>query len=83
MVPVEQTLKNLAIENGIKSRVVGELVHDKKLQSIVLQNMQTVGRKAGLSRLEIIDGVVLVEEPWTPQNVSFFFLSFISSCSRL
>ncbi|PGH36406.1 long-chain acyl-CoA synthetase [[Emmonsia] crescens] len=68
VVPVEQTLKNLAIENGIKSRVVGELVHDKKLQSIVLQNMQTVGRKAGLSRLEIIDGVVLVEEPWTPQN---------------
>ncbi|OJD18174.1 hypothetical protein AJ78_01786 [Emergomyces pasteurianus Ep9510] len=68
VVPIEQTLKNLAVEHGIKSQAIGELVHDKKLRSVVLQNMQTVGRKAGLTGLEIIDGVVLVEEPWTPQN---------------
>ncbi|QSS48670.1 acyl-CoA synthetase [Histoplasma capsulatum var. duboisii H88] len=65
VVPVEQALKNVAVENGIQSQ---DLVHDKKLRSVVLQNMQTIGQKAGLTGLEIIDGVVLVEEPWTAQN---------------
>ncbi|PGH13502.1 hypothetical protein AJ79_03632 [Helicocarpus griseus UAMH5409] len=68
VVPAEPALKNLAAENGIKGRGFEELVHNKKLQKIVLQNMQAVGRKAGLAGLEIIDGVVLVDEPWTPQN---------------
>lgn len=68
VVPVEQALKNVAVENGIQNQ---DLVHDRKLRSVVLQNMQTIGRKAGLTGLEIIDAVVLVEEPWTAQNVSF------------
>ncbi|KAL2369368.1 long-chain acyl-CoA synthetase [Blastomyces gilchristii SLH14081] len=68
VVPIEQTLKNIAAENGIKKQDLGELVHDNKLRDIVLQDMQTIGRKAGLAGLEIIEGLVLVEEPWTPQN---------------
>ncbi|OAX83494.1 hypothetical protein ACJ72_02146 [Emergomyces africanus] len=68
VVPIEQALKKFAEEHGIKNLAIGELVRNKKLRSLVLQDMQTVGRKAGLTGLEIIDGVVLVEEPWTPQN---------------
>ncbi|PGG99818.1 long-chain acyl-CoA synthetase [Blastomyces parvus] len=68
VVPIEQALKDMAAANGIKNQDLGELVHDKKLRSIVLQSMQAIGRKAGLTGLEIIEGLVLVEEPWTAQN---------------
>lgn len=30
--------------------------------------MQTVGKKAGLASIEIIAGVVLADEEWTPHN---------------
>ncbi|EEH16736.2 hypothetical protein PABG_06823 [Paracoccidioides brasiliensis Pb03] len=69
VVPAEPALKKLAAENGIvKVQGLHELVHDKKLRQVALQNMQAAGRKAGLTGLEIIDGVVLVDELWTPQN---------------
>jgi hypothetical protein len=32
--------------------------------------VQDAGKKAGLSGIEIISGIVLVDEEWTPQNVS-------------
>jgi len=43
-------------------------VHSKKLQAAVLQELQTAGRQGGLSGIEIIEGVVLSDEEWTPQN---------------
>ena len=30
--------------------------------------MQAAGKKGGLSGIEIIEGVVLADEEWTPQN---------------
>jgi long-chain acyl-CoA synthetase len=47
-----------------------ELVHDKKLNSAVLKQLQDAGRKGGLAGFETIEGVVLADEEWTPQNVS-------------
>ncbi|EMR71896.1 hypothetical protein MGN70_014238 [Eutypa lata] len=68
IVPLEPTLKALAESNGISGSSVEELVHNKKLQGIVLKELQSVGRSGGLSGIEIIEGVVLSDEEWTPQN---------------
>ena len=70
IVPVEAALKKLAHENGIEGQGSDDLVHDKKLNRIVLGELQAAGKKAGLKGIEIIDGVVLSAEEWTPANVS-------------
>lgn len=68
--PAEPALKKLAEENGIKGASIEELIHDKKLKGIVLKELQAQGKKGGLSGIEIIDGVVMADEEWTPQSVS-------------
>lgn len=70
IVPAEPALLQLAKSNGIQGDSIGTLVHDKKLNSIILRDMQNVGKSAGLRGFEIIEGVVLSDEEWTPQNVS-------------
>jgi len=68
IVPAEPALKKLASENGIQGDSLEELVHDKKLNSIVLKQLQSTGQKAGFASFEIVEGVVLADEEWTPQN---------------
>ncbi|KAI9839230.1 MAG: hypothetical protein M1819_003223 [Sarea resinae] len=68
IVPAEPALKKLASENGIEGTGVEDLVHNERLQDIVLGELQTAGKKGGLSAIEIIQGVVLADEEWTPQN---------------
>ncbi|KAK5268418.1 long-chain fatty acid-CoA ligase [Exophiala xenobiotica] len=68
IVPVEAALQKVAAANGIKGESLEEMVHDKKLNGIVLQEMQKAGRQAGLSGIEIVDGLVMADEEWTPQN---------------
>ena len=70
IVPAEPALKKLASQNGIQGHGLEDLVHDKKLNSLVLKEMQGAGRSGGLAGIEIVDGVVLAGEEWTPQNVS-------------
>lgn len=70
IVPVEVALKKIASENGIEGDSVESLVHNQKLQRLVLQQLQSSGRAGGLRGIEIINGVVLSDEEWTPQNVS-------------
>jgi long-chain acyl-CoA synthetase len=70
IVPLEPALKKLASANGIKGESVEELVHDEKLNGLVLKEIQKAGRDGGLAGIEIVDGVVLAEEEWNPQNVS-------------
>ncbi|KAF2973333.1 hypothetical protein GQX73_g138 [Xylaria multiplex] len=68
IVPAEPALKKLAADNGIEGNSLEELVHSKKLKSIVLRELQNTGRAGGLSGIEIIEGVALSDEEWTPQN---------------
>lgn len=70
IVPVENTLMKLATTNGIKGSTFEQLVHDKKMNDVVLKEVQKAGREGGLQGIEIIDGVVLVDDEWTPHNVS-------------
>ncbi|KAI1083569.1 long-chain-fatty-acid-CoA ligase 1 [Whalleya microplaca] len=68
IVPLEPALRKLAEENGIQGTSLEELVHNKKLNGIVLKELQSAGRAGGLSGIEVIEGVALSDEEWTPQN---------------
>jgi long-chain acyl-CoA synthetase len=73
VVPNEPALKQLASENGVQGTGLEDLCHNEKVNGAVLREMQKAGKAGGLSGIEIIDGVVLGDEEWTPQNVSFLF----------
>ncbi|KAF2094173.1 acetyl-CoA synthetase-like protein [Rhizodiscina lignyota] len=68
IVPAEAALKKLAQENGIKGEHLEELVHNEKIIDLVTKQLQDQGRRAGLQGIEIIDGVALADEEWTPQS---------------
>lgn len=68
IVPVEPALRQLAKENGIEGDSVGTLVHQEKMNQAALRALQNAGRAGGLRGFELIDGVVLSDEEWTPQN---------------
>jgi long-chain acyl-CoA synthetase len=70
VVPVEAALKELASSNGIEGNGLEDLTQNSKMNGVVLQALQSSGKKGGLSGIEIIEGVVLADEEWTPQNVS-------------
>jgi long-chain acyl-CoA synthetase len=70
IVPTEKPLNDIAKELGVKGEHLEEFVHDDRVNTAVLKQVQEAGRKAGLAGIEIISGIVLAEEEWTPQNVS-------------
>ena len=72
IVPAEPALKKLAAENKVEGASIEELVHNKKLNSAVLKELQSAGKAGGLQGIEIIEGVVMSADEWTPANVSFF-----------
>ena len=80
IVSAEPALLQLAKENGIMEEGAA-LYRSKKMQSVVLKELQTKGRAGGLVSLEIIDHVILAEEEWTPQNVSTRLMSDCGECA--
>ncbi|KAL2060881.1 hypothetical protein VTL71DRAFT_8933 [Oculimacula yallundae] len=68
VIPAQALLQRLAEENDMAGRNYEELVHDEKMAKLVLRELQSTGRKAGLAAFEILDGVVLTDAEWTPQN---------------
>jgi long-chain acyl-CoA synthetase len=79
VLPAEPALKAFAKEKGIgkPDEDLEELVHDRKLEAAVLQELLAAGKRGGLGGIELIAGVVLVPEEWTPQNV-LFLLGYIN-----
>lgn len=70
----------MAEENGIPGDDVEELIFNGKIKSLVHKQLLEAGKKGGLRGIELVEGVVLAEEEWTPQNVSstFSFSIFFS-----
>ena len=79
IVPAEPALKKLAEGNNIQGNGIEDLVHNTKLNSIVLKEMQAAGRNGGLTGPEIIDGVVMSDEEWNSANVSILCLAMNSA----
>lgn len=70
IIPAEPALLKLAQSIGVKGYGVSDLTHNPRIKIEILKHMQAVGRKAGLATMEIIVGVILSDDEWTPQNVS-------------
>jgi long-chain acyl-CoA synthetase len=81
IVPAEPALKKLADRIGVEGSGIEDLAHNSKVQAAVLKELQQAGRAGGLSGIEIIEGVVLADDEWTPQNVSILLTS--SLCERM
>ena len=71
VVPLEPALKKIAHEHDIDGDSLETLVHNEALKDIVLKQLQDTGRNSGLRSIEIIAGVILSDEEWTTDNVSF------------
>lgn len=71
IIPNEEVLKTMAINSGMQYNRLEGLYGDENFKQMVLKDLQATARKAGLHGIEIIDGVVLSDAEWTPQNVCF------------
>jgi long-chain acyl-CoA synthetase len=69
IVPAEPALLKLAERIGVTGNGMEDLAHNKQIQAAVLKELQQAGRAGGLSGIEIIEGAVVADEEWTPQNV--------------
>ena len=67
--------EKLAERIGVEGSGIEDLAHNKKVQDAVLKELQQAGRQGGLSGIEIIEGAVVADEEWTPQNVSALSLT--------
>jgi long-subunit acyl-CoA synthetase (AMP-forming) len=65
--PNEKPLAELAQSLDVEQQ---DMHHNKKVRDAIHKDLVAVGKRAGLSGIEMISGVVIVEEEWTPANVS-------------
>lgn len=71
IVPAEPALKKLASDCGVQgSTEFEDLCEDRTLNALVLEDLRKVGRQAHLSSIELLGGLIMDNEEWTPQNVS-------------
>ncbi|GAA6006589.1 hypothetical protein JCM11491_003108 [Sporobolomyces phaffii] len=72
IVPNEQAVRKLAGEQSLvdsaDSAEWKEVCQNEKVQKAVLDEVNSVGKKAGLKPIETLQCVVLAPEEWTPQN---------------
>lgn len=65
----EKGLEALAKKNGIsETENATALHHNPKVRGLVLKELLGVGKTAGLTPIEMVQGVALVDEEWTPAN---------------
>jgi long-chain acyl-CoA synthetase len=72
IVPAEPALRKLAANGG--STDFKDLCNDSKLKALVLEDLRKVGRQAQLSSIELLGGIIMDDEEWTTQNVSYTIL---------
>jgi long-chain acyl-CoA synthetase len=73
IVPNEKALADKAAELGVDAH---DMHHNPKVRDFVLKDLAQVGRKGGIAGIEIVAGVVIVDEEWTPTNVSSCFFLY-------
>ncbi|KAK9239876.1 eukaryotic long-chain fatty acid CoA synthetase (LC-FACS) [Lipomyces kononenkoae] len=68
IVPAEPAFLRLAKEKGLAGKQLGELVHNPIIRKAVFDQLIEAGKKGGLAGIELVCGVVIDDEEWTPQN---------------
>ncbi|KAH7312272.1 long-chain acyl-CoA synthetases & [Stachybotrys elegans] len=74
IMPNEKVLVEKAAELGVDEH---EIHTDKKVNSYVLKDLYTAGKRANLGSLETIAGVVIADEEWTPES------GYVTATSKL
>jgi long-chain acyl-CoA synthetase len=71
VVPAETTLSKFVAAKGLAPAETSleSLVQDQKVVDAVYAELLTVGKRGGLVGVESIQGLLLVSEEWTPENV--------------
>jgi long-chain acyl-CoA synthetase len=69
--PNERVFPGKAKEMGIDEH---DMYTNPKMRDLVYKDMISYGKRAGLSPMEMIAGVVITDEEWTPDNVGFCYL---------
>ncbi|TKA63679.1 hypothetical protein B0A49_12373 [Cryomyces minteri] len=65
----EPALRKVAEAAGVNSSAsLSELSSNEQVRAAVRKEMQSAGKKAGLQGIELIQGVIITDEEWTPQN---------------
>lgn len=78
IVPAEPALIELAKANNIPiPNNVADLRDDPKMVSVALKEIIAAGKKGGLGGIEIITGLLIVQDEWTPQT------GFLTSAMKL
>lgn len=65
IMPNEKVLVEEAKKLGVDEH---NMYHDKKVNSAVLKDLQSTGKRGGLSGMEIVAAVVITDEEWTPPS---------------
>ena len=71
VVPLEKELIKLGVEKGVLSDGVhdlADLAKNKNLKKLMLSNLTSVGKAAGLKGGEILGAIALANEEWTIEN---------------
>src|ERR1700737_3640888 len=71
VVPADATLTKFAVDKGLAGPdySLGTLVDDSRVVDAVYAELLAVGKRGGLVGTELIQGLVLVSEEWTAENV--------------
>ncbi|KAJ4251552.1 long-chain fatty acid-CoA ligase [Fusarium torreyae] len=65
VMPNETALAAIAKDLGVEQH---SMWSDNKVRDVVLKDLQTAGKRAGLSSMEIVAGVVISHEEWIPSS---------------
>ena len=70
-VPAEAALRNFVKANGLATGKTSleSLVKDQNVVAAVYAELVAAGKRGGLAGMELIQGLVLVSEEWSPENV--------------
>jgi long-chain acyl-CoA synthetase len=72
VVPAEKTLRLLVEKTNIanKHSDLADLVKLQSVKDLVMKDMIASGKAAGLQGIELVSGIIVASDIWTPENVS-------------
>ncbi|KAF8525618.1 acetyl-CoA synthetase-like protein [Hysterangium stoloniferum] len=65
--PHEANLRH-ALDSSHQSKDFRELCHDPAVTGLILTQCNAVGKKSGFKSIEVLQGVVLTADEWTPES---------------
>ncbi|GME73215.1 unnamed protein product [Ambrosiozyma monospora] len=81
VVPNEPVVKKIAVQLGLADSIdnahISDLINDKKLCSYITKDLVKTGKEHGLAGIELILGVVILDDEWTPEN------GYVTSAQKL